>query len=73
MGKKRFIYMVTTRDKYELPIAVADSTKELAEMLGLPHKTVSMYMSPVNQTENGRGKRAGFHKIPWDEEDEEEI
>lgn len=70
MSKKRYLYIATTRDKYEFPIAIADSTKELAEMVGIPHKTVSMYMSPVNQTENGRGTRAGFYKIPWDEEEE---
>ena len=28
------LYTKTTNDKYELPLAVADSKKELAEMLG---------------------------------------
>lgn len=28
------LYMKVTRDKYELPLAVADSKRELAEMLG---------------------------------------
>ena len=28
------LYIRTTADKYELPIAVADSPKELAQMLG---------------------------------------
>ena len=28
------IYMRTTKDKYQLPVAVADSPKELAKMLG---------------------------------------
>ena len=55
--------MATTRDKYELPIAVADSTKELAEMLGMEHKTVSMYMSPCNE------HRKGFYKINVEDED----
>lgn len=63
-GKKiKYLYMATTRDKYELPIAVADSTKELAEMLGMEHKTVSMYMSPCN------GYRKGFYKINVETED----
>ena len=49
--------------KYELPIAVADSTKELAEMLGMEHKTVSMYMCKSNEY------RKGFYKINVEDED----
>ena len=55
-----YLYIATTKDKYELPIAVADSTKELAEMLGIPHKTVSMYMTPVNQENR---PHSGFYKV----------
>lgn len=29
------LYMKVTKDEYELPIAVAESKKELAEMLGV--------------------------------------
>lgn len=35
------LYVRTTADKYELPIAVADSPKELAQMLGI--KVDSVY------------------------------
>ena len=36
-GKKiKYLFIATTKDKYELPIAVADSTKELAEMQPCP-------------------------------------
>ena len=55
--KRKYLYIATTKDKYELPIAVADSTKELAEMLGLDHKTVSMYMCESNK------HRKGFYKV----------
>lgn len=34
------VYMYVTRDKYELPIAVADSEAELAQMLGVSKRTV---------------------------------
>lgn len=34
------LYMRVTKDKYELPIAVAESEKELASMLGLSVKTI---------------------------------
>ena len=60
MSKKMYLYVATTRDKYELPIAVADSSGELADMLGIPKKTVYMYMSKGN---SANPKRTGFHKI----------
>lgn len=62
-GKKiKYLFIATTKDKYELPIAVADSTKELAEMLGLEHKTVSMYMCNCNS------HRKGFYKVCVEDE-----
>lgn len=63
-GKKiKYLFVATTKDKYELPIAVADSTKELAELLGMEHKTVSMYMCKSNS------HRSGFYKICVEDED----
>lgn len=63
-GKEiKYLYMATTKDKYELPIAVADSTKELADMLGMNHKTVSMYMCKSNEF------RKGFYKINVEDEE----
>lgn len=35
------LYMKVTKDKYELPIAVAGSTRELALMLGVTPNCVS--------------------------------
>ncbi len=34
------IWLAVTPDEYELPIAVADSAKELADMLGISTPTV---------------------------------
>ena len=34
------LYIRTTADKYELPIAVADSPNELAQMLGIKKESV---------------------------------
>ena len=54
-GKKlRYLYMATTKDEYELPIAVADSVSELAEMLGMKSTTISIYLTLG---------RPGFYKI----------
>lgn len=44
------LYMRVTSDKYELPIAVADSKKELAEMQGLTPSTVRSAYSLKTKT-----------------------
>lgn len=43
--KIKYLYMVTTHDKYELPIAVADSVKELHIMTGIPINTIATSIS----------------------------
>ena len=54
-GKKiKRLYVATTKDKYELPIAVADSVSELAEMLDMKPTTISIYLSLG---------RPGFYKV----------
>ena len=35
------LWLKITKDKYELPVAVAESPRELEQMLGLSRKTVS--------------------------------
>lgn len=32
---KRVVYMMITKDKFELPLAIADSAEELAKMVGV--------------------------------------
>lgn len=39
------LYIKTTRDKYQLPEAVADTKAELARMLGLDRSRVSHYFN----------------------------
>ena len=39
------LYLMVTNDKYELPLIVADSAKELAEKSGNPTNTVYCMMS----------------------------
>lgn len=38
--KPQYVYLAVTVDKYELPIAVADTKKELCELLGLNYGSV---------------------------------
>lgn len=42
MGKNR-LYMMVTTDEYELPLAVAETARELADMVGV--KVNSIYTS----------------------------
>lgn len=48
------LYMKCTTDRYEFPIAVADSCAELARMLGLSLNSVYSMISK---------EISGFHKI----------
>lgn len=41
----KYLYMAVTKDKYELPIAVADSVSELAEMMKMKPTTISIYLA----------------------------
>ena len=54
------IFLKVTHDEYELPIAVADSKKELAEILGLTRQTVLSYYSR---------KQRGFIKVNVEDEE----
>ena len=40
-----FVWMAVTKDKYELPIAAADTAKELAEMIGRTPGTIGNAVS----------------------------
>lgn len=62
IGNKKidYIYLVTTHDEYELPIAVADSVKELSAMTGILAKTISCSIS---------NNRPYYYKIDVSDED----
>lgn len=47
------LYLRVTRDKYELPVAVADSAKELAEMCSVSNSTI---LSAISHEKAGRWK-----------------
>ena len=47
------LYLRVTRDRYELPTAVADSAKELAEMCGVSNSTI---LSAISHEKAGRWK-----------------
>ena len=61
MGKKpEVIWMEVTNDEYELPVAVADTTRELAEMTGVRRNAIMEAWSRYN---HGIYKRCRWHKV----------
>ena len=56
----KYIYIATTYDKYELPVAVADSVAELAELMGKNKVSIAKRVSDG---------RSHFYRVT--EEDEE--
>lgn len=53
------IYMYVTPDIYELPLAVADSTQELADMLGRNEKSVRSSISKCKKS----GWKVGRYRL----------
>lgn len=50
-----YLWMEVTNDEYELPIAIADTAKELAEMRGVDRTTIAK--SIKRKEEKSRFKR----------------
>ena len=57
------VYMEVTQDKYELPVAVADSVRELAYVVGVKENTVCNIMSRAKK----RGGRCKYIKVELEE------
>lgn len=57
------LYMMVTRDKYELPMIVTESTKELADFAGVRLNAIHCAIS--NKKNNGR-KFSRFVKVEID-------
>ncbi|MDU4882967.1 aspartyl-phosphate phosphatase Spo0E family protein [uncultured Clostridium sp.] len=52
--KKVLVWMAVTPDKFELPIVVKDTARELAEYLGISAETVYKSSRRVNGVNTGR-------------------
>lgn len=57
------VYMEITLDKYELPVAVADSINELAALVNVKHTSIRVLMSRAKQ----RGGRCKYIKVELEE------
>lgn len=58
------VYMKVTNDKYEFPIAVADSLAELARILDIPKNNISSAMSHAKR----KKQRCQYIKVLCEDE-----
>ena len=61
MGVKKYIWMAVTADEFELPLAVADTAKELGAIYGIDAKTV---MTSEFRGVSGKDKGRKYVKVP---------
>ena len=64
VGVARKVYMEVTRDRYSLPIAVADTPTELAKMRGV--KVQQVYQALKNES---KLKKPRFVRVDVEEEE----
>ena len=60
------LYMGVTPDKYELPLFVADSLKELSKMSGFDYDSIR---HRISKKSSGRNKGIKFIRIEFEEKD----
>ena len=58
------VYMEVTQDSLELPVALADSPRELSRMTGA---TISTIYKSVSRIRTGEHKRGRFVKVEFEE------
>ena len=76
MKPSKYIYMMVTDDKYELPILVADSPKELAMMVGCGpvhiQRIAREYENHVTKRKQKLRLPGTFRRVPIEENRREE-
>lgn len=63
----RFVWMQISKDKYELPIFVAETAQELADICGVSVNTVQ---SAVCRNEHGEYEKSQYIKVRVEDDDE---
>lgn len=65
------MWMKVTKDKYELPLAVADTAGQLARLLGISQETIySTYHSAEAERKKGRKVKCKYVKVVFDDDGE---
>lgn len=65
MAGRKTVYMKVTRDKYELPVAIADTAAELARKTGTSSSAIR---SAIYRERHGRTKRSSYKCVEIEEE-----
>lgn len=60
------LYMKTTKDKYELPLCVTDSIRDMAELNGIRVDNLNSMLSRQRHGKYGQGK---YHEVFMDDMD----
>ena len=66
VGKKA-LYIAISRDQYELPVAVADNTRELGRMIRVSPETIA---SHITLAAKGKIKKQKYFKVDADDGDD---
>lgn len=57
---KKYLWMKVTKDKYQLPIAVGESARELSEMCDVDISTI---FKAISRNEDKENNRCGWVKV----------
>lgn len=68
--RKRALWLMVTKDRYELPVAVADSAGQLARITGIDENLIR---SSASKQTTGQWKFSRFVRVEIEEEDYIEI
>ena len=60
------LWMYVTKDKYELPLAVADSAVELSRIIGVNENTIRSSASHVNKKSR---KRSSYRRVEVEDDE----
>ena len=63
--KKNYLFLRITQDKYQLPLAVAGSVRELARMIGVSRNTIA---SAICHSERQHWKKSAYVRVEVDDE-----
>ena len=62
--ESKYYWLAVTTDEYELPLAVADTARELGNMMGLSHNTIEVCACRgISGSQKGRR----YIKVPREE------
>ena len=63
------VYMMVTRDKYELPVYVADTLEKLSEMANVRVNTIA---AVISRYKHGKTGSCIYRKVELEEDEDED-